>query len=281
MLHKVHKMWIPGEELGMPEHEVNPELLRDAFACHVAPQSTEVVSISQDSLSALIPPKKIPRGFLFVDVDDFVGDLSGSLQAIQHPNVQPPQKRRNNHDYGENMFFTDDERDLKWALMALLKRSEAGMQPAPDIGEIRSHFQYMRASGVYISFLTATTPSSELATVENFLGRYFRGTCDGVVVVRGDYREVDKGMAAADVIRFVEEQVGQDIVPGTPVAALDDWPSHLQKIRRAVSDLGRDVDLKTIQYTFPSSQIADMHSVHDTSVLACVEHAADFLAAAN
>lgn len=267
------KLWTPNEPLEIPPYEVSPALVREAFAEHLASPNDEVASLEEDSLSAVIVPNKTPSGFLFVDIDDLVGDLSRSLQALQFSEPRHPHERRDNHDYGEDLFF-DDKAEVvtKKALIAFIKRSEAGMLPAPDIKTIRGVLLRLRAQGVYTTFVTASTSASELPTIRNFLGRHFRGACDGVVITSGEYTIADKGRAATDVIDFTTQCVGRPAA-GTPVVAIDDWPNHTAKIRQAAAALPYGLTVTTLQYRFPSSQTPDAGSEQHHSVLACFERA--------
>lgn len=274
---EIPSIWTPGQELEPPAGHISPELVRASFKSHVAPIGTEIVSLANNSLSALVVPEEMPSGFLFVDIDDFLLDLSGSLQGIQHANIKKPTERYNNHDYGEGMFFRDEQTTVKHALISLIKQSRAGMQPAPSIYDIRKEFKDMRAKGVYICFLSVSTPGSELFTIENFLGQYFRGVGDGLVIIKGDYRKADKGTEAANVIRFAEEQTNQELSPGMPVVVMDDWPSHLKKMRTSITNLDRGINLVTIQNTFPSSQMPERSSVQKDSVLSSTQYASVFL----
>lgn len=272
MIAREDMLWTPDNELRIPEdYEINPQLLRETFARFVAHENAEVVSLHEASLSAVTIPEITPAGFLFIDIDDFVGDLSGSLQALQYAEPIPTQERINNHDYGEGLFFSDEETLTKQALIALLKNSEIGMRPAADIDTIRDYIIGLQAAGIYVTFLTAATPASELATVDHFLGKHFRNACDALVITSGDYQVADKGTAAVDIIDFIDKHTKDSFQQGAPVVAIDDWPRHTAKIRNALAKLPHDFNVTTIQYVFPSSQDPDIGSLHVNTTLGCFE----------
>lgn len=260
-----------------PQYLIAPELVREAFTSCVSSNETEIVSLDEASLSALLLPNTTPTGFLFVDIDDLVGDLSASLQALQYPEPIPTHLRRNNHDYGEGMFFDDEQVLTKQALIAYIKESPAGMQPVANIDAIRSCLEFIRAQGTYVTFITAATPGSELPTINNFLGRYFKDACDGVVIASGDYRVTDKGVAARSVINFVDLHAPTPLMHDIPVVSIDDWPRHLRVVREAVSSMPQISEITTIQYNFPSNQEADSASEQYASSLDCFVRAANIL----
>lgn len=275
------QLWLPKTELALELQPPTQEELLVTFAQTVASGTEcEPVAIDAESLSAMLPPRKMPRGFLLVDIDDTVGDLAGSLQALQYTEPMPTAARYDNHDYGEgkrrdgrhvrsdnpvdyeSLFFNDSEILLKYSLIALIKGSEAGMRPVENVEAIRQHLMYLRSRGVYVTFVTASTPGAEIPTVGNFLGRYFQGAADGVVITSGHYTIADKGRAAVGILGFVEKTLGEPLPSETPVAAIDDWPTHTAKIRTALAARNSQTPVQTIQYVFPSSQPHDQGSQH-------------------
>ncbi len=258
-LRESHDMWFPGDQLTAELISPTPEELRNAFATHVMPGET-VVSL-EGSLSALTVPAEQPRGYALLDIDDCVADLSGSIRYLQHGDGLQASQRHNNHDYGENMWFDDGERDLKAQLFALMRGSTCGILPASGINEIRDIMASWREQRMYVGFISSQTAGSELPTITNFLGRYFKGACDFLVIPDGHYAVADKGRAAKAILR----QWGYDKT--TRVVSIDDIPYNTTKLRNAVLELPSAPANRSIQVDFPSHMPQDTDSQRASSPL--------------
>lgn len=264
-------IWIPGEPLSVELTSPTPAELREHFAATLQIPDSEVISLP-GSLSALQKPEHPPTGYAFIDLDDFVIDLSGSLQELENPNPTPTQDRSNNHDYGENLFFEDSDVELKHALFGLIKASGRGARPAPNLSDITYLMQSWRAQGIYTGFLAAATKGSEIPTVDNILGKYFKDSCDFLVITSGnDYRVADKGAAALEVV----QEFGYDQY--TPVVFLDDWPDHTRKFRSAFAGMPNCAHIRTFQHAFQTHKEADTGSAQAKSALGAMVQATRFL----
>jgi len=265
-------LWTPGNPLDLNLSSPTQAELRDEFSRTVMP-STEITSIDH-ALSALVVPERPIRGLATIDIDDFFADTSGSLQGLSYGQPMTAAERSNNHDYGEGLFFDDSESSLKQGLFHLLRGSEAGLRVTSELNDIRTIISSWRASGIYTGFVSALTSGSELSAVNNFIGRYFKNNCDFLVIADGHYDVADKGAA----VRAIVDTLGAHT--SMPVVHMDDWPSHLIKVRSAVRTYVPKLAMLGIQYDFPSHTIPDPDSAHAKSPLEACDIATEFFARA-
>lgn len=248
-------VWFPGDTLAYELASPDPAELQEAFATSVMPGHT-IVGL-EGSLSALVEPNQPPKGYAFIDINDTVADLWGAMHMLEHAVIPPPQERANNHDYGEDMVtFTNANTEHKAQLYPLIRGSETGILPVDGIEDIQRVVASWRAEGIYVAFVSSQTAGSELHTVRNFIGRYFAGNCDGLVIPDGHYLVADKGAGA----RRVMERWGYN--EHTPVLGIDDIPSHTAKLRATLQALEPQPNVITIQPELNSHMGADDDSIH-------------------
>jgi hypothetical protein len=266
-------LWTPGQPLEVPFEIPTPEAFRERFAQGVWKNWIEPVSL-EGSLSALRPVDLPPTAIALLDMDDLVGNLGGSLRALQHPDDESAAEIFT-HDYGDGMFFDDGDTAIKWPLIRLAKMHElpgVGMRPVRDIDAITSMTQSWRAAGVYVAFVTSAIEGAELSHVD-FLARHFRGACDGIVITSGHYQLVDKGKAATEIVDFTGAK------PGTPVVHLDDIGHNTTKVRTALQAHPSGLQVATFQHVFDHASHfgADPGSAHGATPLETFNQANDFL----
>jgi hypothetical protein len=276
-------LWFPDEPLTQELVSPTPVEFRDAFATHVMPGHA-VVSLegphdfydagdTGHALTALVEPAKRPTGYVFLDMDDTVADTGGSLGSLCHQ-IIPVSRRRDAHDYGDGMFFTNEAQDLKVRLFQMIREAEAGIQPVEGIQEIKKTKANWRAEGIYVGFISSQTTGSELPTIQNFLGRYFANNCDFLVIPGGHYLAADKGTAARQIMM----KWGYD--ERTPVVGMDDIPGHAVNMRTALQALEPQPIIATIQPRLPSHIPRDRGSIPAGNSAKAFERATIFLAAA-
>lgn len=272
---EAQKLWVPGDQLDdvVQETPSRVELCR-AFSEAVVP--CEAVVPVPDALGAVVLPRREIRGFAFLDIDDTVHDLSGSMQALQHSTIRRPHERVNNHDYGEDMWFGDDEMPLKRALYTLIRTDgSAGLQLPEGFADIQRTIRWWRAAGIMTGFVSSLTPGSELPTITNFLGRHFVDNCDFVVIPDGHYMVSDKGVSVEAVMSTVIEQLEEPV----PAIAIDDIGKHAKAMRVALESSANISEVQTIQPIFPSDLTVfprDTESVHVEGSAAAFQAATQF-----
>jgi hypothetical protein len=246
MTEVIPDLWYPGQPLEILPVTPTPAQFRTRFAEGVWGGQSEVVSLD-GSLSALRPVDQPPTAIALLDMDDLIGNLGGSLRQLQHPENGT---EIFTHDYGQDMFFHGDDNTMKHPLIRLVKNHEwpgVGMQPVQEIKAITDMVRSWRAAGVYVAVITSAIPGAELSHVD-FMAKHFAGACDGMVITSGDYRLVDKGKAAAEIVDFVKAQ------PGTPVAHLDDLAHNTQKVRATLETHPSGVQVRSFQHYFPTGE---------------------------
>jgi hypothetical protein len=280
------RLWLPGQPLETTGyHTPDPETFRQHFADTLWPNesatSDRIVTLDE-SLAALRLPDTSPRGYAFLDIDDMVGSLSLALRRVQYAEENDTAERKSFHDYGEGMFFEDSDLAIKYPLIQLVKNSEYGMQPDPDIEYINRMVQNWRKHDIFVAFVTSTIAGTEKCAID-FAGKHFKEACDGVVITSGHYQLTDKGQAAAEVIDFCDSlpnKNNQDTAPDDteiPVIYIDDLPFNPPKMRKALA-ARKNLKLATFQPQLPSHFGYDDHSSHATSIAGTFELADDFLA---
>lgn len=267
-------LWTPGQPLEVPLHKPTPTEFRERFASGVWETRVEPASLD-GSLSALRPVDRPPTAIALLDMDDLVGNLGGSLRALQYPD-DAAKPEAFTHDYGDGMFFDDHDTSTKWPLIRLAKMHNlpgVGMRPVRDIKAITSMVRSWRAAGVYVAFVTSAIEGAELSHID-FAAKHFAHACDGIVITSGDYRLVDKGKAAAEIVDFVGAK------PGTPTIHLDDLGHNTRKVRAALRAHPAGLRVATFQHVFDhNSHLGqDPDSVPGKTPLETFMHANDYLA---
>lgn len=229
-----------------------------------------------DSFSALRYPEERPRALAFLDMDEVVGNLGGSLRLLMHSDYPPDYFT---HAYGgKDMFFAHEDHLSRNALIRLVKNHRQpegiGMQPVADIDSIVSTVRSWRRGGVYVTFLTSATMGAELSHID-FLATYFTGACDGAVITRGPTGEyINKGETASRIASFVHA------APGTPVIAIDDVGTNTKNLRAALQNHPAELRVETFQHVFASNSKIDPGSVHARTPLDAFTQANYFLSEA-
>jgi|GEM_PF-1916597 len=280
------QLWLPGQPLETDYQTPKPEAFRQHFADTVwpdEPQDSGRIVTLDESLAALRQPDETPRGYAFLDIDDLVGSLSLALRRIQYGQEGDDAERVSFHDYGEGMFFDDGDLSTKYPLIQLVKNSEYGMQPDPEIEYIHRLVQNWRAHGILVAFITSTIEGTETCAID-FAGKHFKEACDGVVITSGHYQLTDKGRAAADVVDFCDPSLGiakkattKTVEPGVPVIYIDDLPFNQPKMRKALARRPK-LKLATFQPELPSHFGYDEQSGRAPSIASTFELADSFLA---
>lgn len=238
-------LWTPGFAPEIRAYtQPTPEEFRERFATGVWDEKTEIVNLD-GSLNALRPTTEPPSALVLLDMDDLLGNLGGSLRQLQHP----PNGHDDSftHNYGDKMFFKDNDTATKHPLIRLVKNHDQpgiGMRPVEDIEPIVSMVRSWRSAGAYVAVITSAIDGAELSHVD-FLAKHFRGACDGIVITSGHYELVDKGEAAIKVANYV------GVRPGTPTIHLDDIHWNTQKVRRALEVHPAGLQVATFQHVFP------------------------------
>jgi|SRR5688572_24754297 len=267
-------LWIPGQPLEVPYQIPTPEAFRERFVQGVWGGQVETATLPR-SLSVLRLNEEPPTAIAFLDMDDLVGNLGGTLRGLQH-SYDDTEPETFTHDYGRDMFFDDQDTAIKWPLIRLLKQNGQpgiGMRPVREIDAITSMVQSWRAAGVYVAFITSAIDGAELSHVD-FLAKHFQGACDGIVITSGHYQLVDKGVAAAEVVDFVGAK------PGMPIVHLDDIGHNTKKVRAALDSHPSEPIVATFQHVFDhdSHLGEDPGSIHGRTPLETFERANEFLA---
>lgn len=264
-------LWYPGQSLEVPFEIPTPVQFRERFENSVWGGSVETASLI-GSLSALRLNEVPPTAIAFLDMDDLVGNLGGSLRQLQHPEGEDEVFT---HNYGRDMFFDDKDTTIKHPLIRLVKSHDdgIGMRPVRDIESIVSMVRSWRAAGVYVAFVTSAIDGAEMSHID-FLAKYFPGACDGIVITSGHYQLVDKGKAAAEVVDLTGAE------PGTPVVHLDDIGHNTTKVRTALEAHPYGLQVATFQHFFnhDSHLGADEGSTHGATPLETFMHANEYLA---
>jgi hypothetical protein len=267
-----HGMWFPGDELYHDIASPTPTQLQEAFTLNVMP-GHETITL-EGSLGVLTIPREQPKGYAIFDLDDTFNDLCGAMHALHYGVPNPITERESTHNYGHGTFFTNDQHELKNQLFALVRASEIGVPPVAEMEEIRHTIANWRAHGIYTGFITSQTPGSELHTVNNFIGRYFAGNCDFLVIPEGHYTVADKGTAAKRIM----ELWGYD--EGTPVFGIDDIAKNTKTIRTTLQTLTPQPQVLTVQPDLPSHLPKDEGSFLAETTRHGLDYATDFFAAA-
>jgi hypothetical protein len=264
-------LWYPGQELVVPAEVPSPEEFRAHFVEQTWPSRDKQFANLDCSLSALRVTDQPPAGFAFLDIDDMVGELGTSLRQLQYPEDNDPHLRQNHHDYGEHMFFNDDDHGVKYPLIRLVKYSEIGLQPTEHIKEIRDLVAGWRMAGIYVTFITSAIEGAEKAAVD-FVGKYFHETCDGIVITSGHYQLADKGVAAVKVVNFASAR------PGAPAIHIDDLHFNTTKVRPALQTHPANLNVASFQNVIPSKFPLDEQSQHGASTFETFQLANKFFA---
>ena len=249
------------------------EEFRTHFAQGVWNEQANIISLP-GSFNALIQPETPPVAFAFLDLDEVVGNLGGSVQLVINPNFP---RDSFTHNYGDPKFINHADKISRDALIRLVKQQQqpgVGMQPVAEVETINTLVHIWREMGVYVVFLTSAMQGAELSHVD-FIAKYFRGTCDGIVITRNSNgNHGDKGLAAVTVADFAGTTKGMSAI------AIDDVGSNTKKIREALQAHPANFRIATFQHHFASNKSTDLESTLAGTPLEAFVGATHFLQAA-
>ena len=267
-------LWYPGQPLTETIRQPGPEEFVLHFASTVWNGNFEPghdFMMLDGSLSALRTPREVPTAIAILDLDDMTGNLGLSLRNLMYPE-DPSQPEYFNHDYGEGMFFSDTDTDIKHPLIRMVKNF--GEQPVRGIETIRDMVQAWRSAGVYVAFITSALDGAEMSHLD-FIAEHFNEACDGIIITSGHYLLADKGVAAQRLVDFT--QVGS----GTPVVHLDDISHNTSKVRTALEAHQSGVQVASFQHAFKTGRHIglDEGAEHGCTPLDTFERANSYLEA--
>lgn len=258
--------------LEAPVQVPTPEQFRLHFARGVWNEQANVINLPS-SLNALRQPETPPAAFAFLDMDEVVGNLGVSMHLVVNPDLPPDFFT---HNYGDPRFINHADGVSRNALIRLVKNHQppgTGMQPVPGVELIATLTRLWQEQGVYVVFLTSAMKGAELSHAD-FIAKYFRGACDGVVITRsssGDYS--DKGQAAVEVADFA------GTTEGMPIIAIDDIGDNTRKIRAALQVHPANFRIATFQHFFASNKNIDHGSALASTPVEAFVRANHFLQA--